>query len=159
MPIIKTIAAIIKAGINDDLAENCSGYNIPHVNKIILTIKPDNMLANAALRCLKAFFETNANNVIGTKRAIVEIPTTIRSTIYGKTNDTNNAIIPKPTVVNLIIEYIIVSPFGLPHPAKSLTADIDIIFKKLSPDDISAESKPTIAKPKMNPLLCLSIKI
>ncbi len=147
-PIIKTMAATTNAGINDDLAENCSGDSIPQVNRIVLIIKPDSMLANATFRCRNAFLEIRANNVIGTKRAIVEIPTTIRSTIYGNTSDTNKAIIPKIIVVNLIIEYMLLPSLCFPHPAKSFTADIEIIFRKLSPDDISAESIPTIAKTK-----------
>ena len=48
--------------------------------------------------------------------------------------------------------------FCLFQPAKSLTAEIDMILRKLSPDDIRADNSPTTAKASKNPELCLSRK-
>jgi len=61
---------------------------------------------------------------------IVEIPTTIRSTILGKTNAVNNAIIPNTKVAILIIVCAFLGVVGLelPQPTKSLTAEMEIII-------------------------------
>jgi len=42
----------------------------------------------------------------------------------------------------------------LRQPAKSLTAEIETRFKKLSPDDIRADIKPTTTKPRINSAAC-----
>lgn len=93
----------MNAGIKDDFAENWSGRSMPQVNNPTFNTKADRILASAAFWKRWTSFLISAKKVIGANRAMVEIPTTIKSTICGKTRAIERAMIPKTMVVYLMM--------------------------------------------------------
>lgn len=147
------------AGTNEDFGLKLSGEFKPNMKKNRFTKNAANMLISTTFLYVYGFLTTRAKMVMGAKMVIVEIPTTIKSTILGKINAIARAVIPKMKVATLIIKWAFFLDIFcvLLHPAKSFTADIEIIFRKLSPDDINADSNPTIANASRTPVLCLSM--